>query len=293
MIQSMTGYGEAQRESEGHLFHFELRSVNNRYLKTSIRLPEDYAFLEPELEALLRRRLSRGSVTGRLYVRDASADAAHDINVAAIRRYVTQLRLALADDAAVSLDLATLAQLPGVCQPREMTDEQRERTWQLVAELTGQALERLGEMRRREGTALAEDLRKNCATIRARVDAIRALAPRVVADYRDRLLARVRTLVAESGVTLAAEDLIREVAVYADRSDISEELSRLGSHLDQFDACLNDPEPAGRKLEFIAQEMLREANTMGSKAGDAEIARHTIDVKSAVDRIKEQVANVE
>jgi len=114
-----------------------------------------------------------------------------------------------------------------------------------------------------------------------------------VADYRDRLMARVNQLIAGSNVTLAEADVLREVAIYADRSDISEELSRIESHLDQFLAAIAGPEPAGRRLEFIAQELMREANTIGSKAGDPEISRHTIEIKSAIDRLKEQVQNVE
>ncbi|NUQ50838.1 MAG: DUF1732 domain-containing protein, partial [Phycisphaerae bacterium] len=139
---------------------------------------------------------------------------------------------------------------------------------------------------------LAADLAARCDEIRVQALAIRELAPRVVEEYRQRLTARIRQLLAD-GAALAEQDLLKEVAIYAERSDISEELSRLDSHLAQFTSAMQSREPAGRKLEFIAQELLREANTIGSKAGDSQIARHTIEIKTAVDRIKEQVQNVE
>jgi len=292
MISSMTGFGEAQLEEAGQAYHVDIRSVNNRYFKAAVRLPEEYAFLETPLEQLLRRRLSRGSVTLRLYVRDLSASAAQDINVAAIEHYVLQLRRVLAPDSGLTIDLATLATLPGVCQPQELSTQQREHTQALVTRLAQSAIDRLLEMRAAEGRALAEDLRKHCALIRERLAAIRAHLPGMVDAYRQRLAARIAELIAGSNVRLAEEDLLKEVAIYAERSDVTEELSRLGSHLQQFQEAMEDAEAGGRKLEFIAQEMLREANTIGAKAGDAAIARHVIEIKGAIDRIKEQVQNV-
>jgi uncharacterized protein (TIGR00255 family) len=293
MILSMTGFGEAQAEVDGHAYHIELRSVNNRYFKAVLRLPEDHSFLELELEQLLRSRLTRGSVLVRLAVRDLSAEAAFTVNVAAIRAYVSQMRAALPDEGPMSLDLGTLAMLPGVCQPPELDRKRREQVWATVSQLAQTALDGLLEMRAREGRALAAELQSHCAGIRAHLDAIRDLAPRVLDHYRERLLLRVRRLIADSSIQLAHDDLLKEVSVFADRSDISEELARLRSHLEQLEAGVTTPEPAGRKLEFLAQELMREANTIGAKAGDREIARRTIEIKSAVDRIKEQVQNVE
>ncbi|MFO0838639.1 MAG: YicC/YloC family endoribonuclease [Phycisphaerae bacterium] len=293
MIVSMTGFGEAQREQNGHVYHVEMRSVNNRYFKPTIKLPDDFAFLEAEVEQALRRRITRGSVTFRLYVRDLSEQAAQDINDAALLHYLERLRSVAGGDASFTIDLATLATLPGVCQPHELSEQQRDESQKAVAELTEQALAGLTQMRATEGRALAADLKSHCDLIRGELDQIRARCRGVVDDYRQRLHARVQELIAGSGVKLAETDLLKEVAVYAERSDISEELSRLASHLDQFAACFSSPEPAGRKLEFIAQEMLREANTIGSKAGDADIARRIIEIKGAIDRLKEQVQNAE
>lgn len=292
MIVSMTGFGEAQREDAAHLYHVELRSVNNRYFKASIRLPEEFAFMEAAIEQLLRRRVSRGSLTLRLFTRDLSESAAQDINVAAVRHYLTQLQ-SVAGDPHVRIDLATLATLPGVCQPHELSDDQRDRAERLVHGLVEEAIDKLTAMRAVEGRSLATDLLKNCTTVSDNLAAIRVRAPLVVDEYRRRLMTRVQQLIAESNVVLAETDLLKEVAIYAERSDISEEISRLGSHLEQFAAAIDSPEPAGRKLDFITQEMLREANTIGSKAGDVDIARCTIEIKGAIDRLKEQVQNAE
>ncbi len=293
MIHSMTGFGEAQLEADGWVYHLEIRSFNQRYLKASIHLPDDFGFLESDVERLLRRRLTRGSVTLRLHVRSLSSQAALDLNTAALQAYVQQLQEAVGDDPRVTIDLATVLTLPGVCQPRDLTESEREQRWAVVEKLTKEVLDNLIAMRATEGKALADDLRAHAAVIRKSLDVVRQRAPAVVVEYRDRLLARVAELIANSNVRLAEEDLLKEVSIYAERSDINEELSRLEGHLEQFDELLPGAEPAGRKLEFIAQEMLREANTMGSKAGDATIAREIIEVKGAIDRIKEQVQNAE
>ena len=293
MIHSMTGFGEAMCEEAGRVYQIELRSVNQRYLKTAVFLPEDFAFLESEVERLFRLRLSRRSITLRLHVREVGPQAALELNTEAVKAYVTQLRAAAGDDARVTIDLATLLTLPGVCQTRELTESEREHRWTLLSRLIETALERLIGMRVREGQALAADLTTHCETIRRCLEIVRQRAPLVVGEYRDRLLARIQELIAGSSVRLAEDDLLKEVSIYAERSDISEEVSRLAGHLEQFLALMPVPEPAGRKLEFIAQEMLREANTMGAKTGDPAIAREIIEVKSAIDRIKEQVANAE
>lgn len=290
MIRSMTGFGEAQVEEDGQLFHVEIRSVNNRYLKASVRLPDELSWMEPQIEGRLRKRVSRGSVTLRVFIRDLSAAAAAELNLEALDRYVTQLRSRYPD---LTIDLATLLSLPGICQPHELTEAERQRCQKVVYQLVDEAIEHMVTMRTTEGAALAEDLRLHCEVVRRGVDAIRGRADTAVAALRDRLLQRINELLASSGLQLAQEDLLKEMAVYAERSDVSEELSRLGSHLDQFDGFIAGGEPAGRKLDFISQELLREANTIGSKASDAEIAREVIEIKGAIDRIKEQVQNVE
>jgi len=162
-----------------------------------------------------------------------------------------------------------------------------------LTDLISQALERLMEMRDQEGKALAEELLGQCDQVSRSLAAVQARAPEVIKDYQQRLTDRVAELVNEARVEIDADTLAREVAIFAERSDITEEITRLNGHVDQFRQAAEAAQPAGRKLEFIAQEMLREANTIASKANDSEIAQQVVIMKTAIDRLKEQVANVE
>jgi len=295
MILSMTGYGAAYHDEGGASYALELRSLNNRYLKTSVKLPEHLGFLETEVERLLRDRLGRGSITYVLRVRNTSAEAAHEINVSALRSYIEQLRSAgdATGNDPVTLDLAPLVDLPGVCQPRVADDAEREGWLRIVRSLTDQAIDQLLDMRRNEGKALREDLLKHLAELGERIEIIRARSPEVLKVYETRLRQRVDRLLSDVKIELDKQDLMKEVAIYAERSDVSEEIARSLSHLDQFTALCDSKELAGRKLDFLSQEMLREANTIASKANDTEIARQIVEVKALIDRLKEQVQNVE
>lgn len=293
MILSMTGFGDAHLEAAGRVYHLEIRTVNNRYFKTAIHLPEEFGFLEAEVERQLRQRLTRGSVTVRLHVRAEGEDAAVQINSAVVRSYVQQLKAAASDASGTTIDLAAIAALPGVIEPPDLSDEERAAASKTINSLIESALERLIAMRTAEGRALAADLRTHCQRVAEHLNSVKGRSRTVVDEYRKRLLTRVQELIADSGVRLAEEDLLKEVSIYAERSDVSEELSRLTGHLEQFSEFLTSREPTGRKLDFLSQEMLREANTIGSKASDAQIARDIIEIKSAIDRIKEQVQNAE
>ena len=293
MIVSMTGFGDATAEREGTHYAVELRSLNNRFFKPIIKLPESVSGLEPELETMLREKLGRGSVTYILKMRLDSAEAAYHINVEALKAYVEQLRGVQGIDRFVQIDLASLVQLPGVCQePRDETDE-IQRHGDTIRDITNKAIAKLQTMRQREGHALFNELMKHVNVIAASLKEIAARAPSVVEDYHRRLQQRVNQLLSKAELRVSEVDLIKEVAVFAERADIAEEIQRLTSHLEAFEhACRND-EHAGRKLDFIAQEMLREANTIGSKANDSAIARNIVEIKGAIDRLKEQVQNVE
>jgi uncharacterized protein (TIGR00255 family) len=184
-------------------------------------------------------------------------------------------------------------QLPGVCQePRDEGDE-IERHGPMVRDLTQKAIEKLDEMRRREGLALFEELMRHVKLIAENLKEIQKRAPLVVEDYHRRLALRINQLLNSAELKVNEADVIKEVAVFAERADIAEEIQRLTSHLDAFEQSCRTGEHAGRKLDFIAQEMLREANTIASKANDAQIARHIVEIKGAIDRLKEQVQNVE
>lgn len=291
MILSMTGYGDATCEHDGISYAVEIRSLNNRYYKANIKTPETMAFVEPLVDKLLRSQLGRGSLTFVLKCKSNSEDAAYEINQAAMQSYLAQLRDALGEEAVVSP--GELLLLPGVCQPRENGSHTQEKHWSAIEPLVRRALERLIGMRVEEGRVLMDDLDKQCLQIRNAMEVIGSRSGQVVGEYHERLRERVNQLLAGVDVQLDDDDLRREVAIFAERCDISEEITRMQSHLLQFQKVCVSEEHAGRKLEFIAQEMLREANTIGSKSNDPEIATNTVQIKCAIDRIKEQAQNVE
>ncbi|MEC9372252.1 MAG: YicC/YloC family endoribonuclease [Planctomycetota bacterium] len=296
MIRSMTGFGDATAEHEGVHYFLEVRSLNAKYFKGLIRLPEDLQGLEAELEPELRRRLTRGSVTLLVKCSDSSKGAAYVINHQALNNYIEQIqRSAAVSSGAATVDVGSLLPHPRVLQPPANEEDRIESARKVFLDLTSRACDRLIAMREREGQALREDLMKHHAEIAERLSAVDVRAPVVVDEYQKRLRTRVETMLRESGVAVEPADLIREVAVYAERSDIAEELSRLKAHLVQFEELItsDDDRPIGRTLDFLSQEMLREANTIASKSNDAEIAREIVVIKGAIDRIKEQVQNVE
>lgn len=294
MIHSMTGYAAVQRVQEGACYVLEVRSLNNKYLKLSIKVPENLQFLESEMERIVRGRLARGSVALALRVRSEAGGGAVPINAAALQRYVQELvAVPLPPDIATSMDLGMLASLPGVCEVPPIDDASREQVLGLATDLTNQALDVMVEMRQREGNTLRAELTSCCNEIRERVGLVATRAPLVIDEYHERLRARVETLMKSSRLELESEGLMREVALYAERSDINEEVSRLRSHLDQFEELCEGGKPVGRTLEFLTQELLREANTIASKSGDTAIARSIVEVKGLIDRLREQVQNVE
>ena len=293
MILSMTGFGGAERSEGGVSYCLEIRSLNNRYFKVSTKLPENLQFLEGEVERMVRTRLGRGSCTYALRLRNESATAGYDINQAALRKYVESICAApMPEGVQATIDLAAVAALPGICQPPETDQQSQERLSALLREMTGEALDGVVAMRQAEGEALRSDLLACCGALGEQLEAIAEQAPQVMVEYHERLRQRVQTLLAEAKLELEKDMLAREVAVYADRCDIREEVTRMHSHLAQFTELCDSTEPTGRKLDFLAQEMLREANTIGSKSNDATIARHIVEIKASIDRLKEQVQNV-
>jgi len=295
MLASMTGFGQASASIGEVFYSLEIKSLNGKFFKSAIRLPETLSTYEPRIEQVLRERLVRGSITYTLRVKDVSDRAAWDVNSAAIRGYIRSLEQAgkhIGPQTPVRIDLTGMLALPGVCQMREPDPAEQERRRQSIEELTCRAIERVIAMRHEEGKALGADLEDHSARIRESIVHIRERAPIVVKEYAERLRKRVQTLLMEVKVELTEDDLAREIAILAERADINEELARLDSHLDQFRSVMAEEHNAGRKLEFLAQEMLRETNTIGSKANDSLIARYVVDLKGHIDRIREQVMNV-
>jgi len=293
MIVSMTGFGDAAAERDGTHYSVEIRSLNNRFFKPVIKLPDHVSGLEPELEVMLREQLGRGSITYILKMRTNSAEAAYHINTEALKVYLEQLQQVKGLDRLVTIDLAALVQLPGVCQePRDETDE-IERHGSTVRDLSIKAIRKLNVMRQREGESLFKELMKHVNVIATSLAEIQKRAPFVIDDYHKRLQQRVNQLLSKAELQVNQADLLKEVAVFAERADVAEEIQRLTHHLEAFEQACRSDEHAGRKLDFITQEMLREANTIASKANDATIARHIVEIKGAIDRLKEQVQNVE
>jgi uncharacterized protein (TIGR00255 family) len=289
----MTGFGSAAGQVESVSYVVEVRSVNNRYLKISCKLPDFLAAAESEIEALVRHRVQRGTLSLSVQTRLPEDRAAGKVNAAVLSNYLDQLRMIdVEGNPMLRVDLATLMQLPGVCEPPSL-EGLVESTREGLLALVAQAIENLAKMRRKEGDNLKADLLANCDEVERNLAAIAEVAPKVVVDYHDRLALRVAELTRAAKISIDEDLLAREVAIFADRCDVAEEITRLRAHVEQFRQTGDSPEPAGRKLDFIAQEMLREANTIASKANSAEIGRHVVDIKTAVDRIKEQVQNVE
>ena len=294
----MTGFGDASEQVDGVHYAVELRSVNNRFFKATIRLPDPMAGLEAELEVYLRKRLTRGSVTLVGSLRDPGASAAQTVNEGALLAYLDHLDKMYdrfgKKERTLTIDLTALLALPGVLEPADES-ELLKRVRPVLLRLVDKAIERLVTMRVTEGAIIARDLRRQAEVIGRKLADIRQRAPEVVEEYHQRLKERVEEMLRRAELSTNQVDLVREVAVYADRSDIAEELSRLAGHIEQMNQMMDEAEgePAGRTLDFLAQEMLREANTIASKSNDALISRAVVEVKSAIDRIKEQAANIE
>lgn len=297
MIRSMTGFGRASARAAGMDLWAEVKTVNNRYLKTSLRLPDLLADREMAIEAQVRNALKRGSVYVRLWIGGQSGDTVKEyrFDAARAKQYLAELG-ALAADTGVAARpaLESVAMLPGVVVQSEPGIGAEDEVGAAADTAVVAALAACEKMREAEGAALAKDLRARAASLKALNARAKARSPLVVEEYRARLKERIAKLLQGSGVSVRDEDVTREVAYFADRCDVSEETTRLDHHCEAMVKLLDGHSPeAGRKLDFLAQEMLREANTLGSKSGDVELTALVLDMKSEIDKVKEQVQNVE
>lgn len=294
MLLSMTGFGEARRRFDGLAVAVEVRSINSRFLKVSTRATEGFAALEPHVEALVRQFVKRGTIQVSLRIERTRQPEDFRINIAVVECYRRQLEQFVATDANLGpITLNTLLSLPGTVEEFGELSRRASDDWPAIESVVREALQSLTAMRAEEGRAMEAALRENLSTISAALCEIERRAPHVVEAYRLRIEERLNRLLAGFEKAVEPSDIAREVGLMADRADISEELVRLRSHVEQMLSVLDSADSAGRKLEFLTQEMFREANTIGSKAGDLEIARHVIEIKSAVERIREMVQNVE
>jgi uncharacterized protein (TIGR00255 family) len=292
-MKSMTGYGCGESAGNGLKLSVEVSSVNRKQSEISVNLPRELEVLEAQIRDEINRHISRGRLTVRVTLHDLESKGPTrvHINESLARSYARELsrlakELKLPD--AVSLEL--LARAPGVLQmDGDVPDA--EDFWPAVKRALDKAMAVLIRMRAREGAHLAKDLTLRMAIMRKSAAAIARQAPKVAERYRRQLVERISS--AGLDATLDEERLLKEVVYFADRSDISEELTRLQSHFVQFDDCLKSGEPVGRTLDFLAQEMNREVNTIGSKANDSVISREVVVLKAELERFREQAQNVE
>ena len=290
----MTGYGRGECSQDGFKITVELSSVNRKQAEISCNLPRELELLEGQMRDVLNRAVARGRVTVRVSIHTARGrnSARMHLNTDLARAYAKELsalakQLKLKDD----VSLATLVRAPGVFQ----TDEElagEEDFWPAVEAALTKALAALLKMRSREGAHLAKDLTNRIAIMRGAVDHVKQNAPLVAERYRTALLERVKAAGLEN-INPDDERLLKEVVLFADRSDISEELTRLQSHFHQFDELTKSKEPVGRTLDFLAQEINREVNTIGSKANDSLISREVVTLKAELEKFREQAMNVE
>ena len=292
MLKSMTGFGAGRARVGDEEFSVELRSLNHKFCEVKVRLPRELSTLEPIVVKQVKDRLARGAVE--IFVKRQTATASGTvpvIDVALAKEYARAFReLAQALGASAEISWSQVATQPGVMKLEEKGID-LESAAQAVHVALEQALKALEQMRQVEGESIHADLDTRMKLIEGWSREVTALAPRAVEEYRQRLAERVAELA--RGVAVDPQRLAQEVAMFAERTDIAEESTRLASHLEQFRALMASSEPAGRRMDFLVQEMHREVNTTGSKSQHAEISARVVSMKAEVERIREQVQNVE
>ena len=284
----MTGFGDARGQDEKINVAVEVRTVNNRYLKISSKCPDAYATLEADIDKLVRKTIARGTVTVVLRIERVGVNARYVVNQPVLEDYWHQLQnLAKTLHEAAPPDLSSLLDLPGAVSENVGTVDC------LIRDLVEDAVKKLQAFRLADGRLMQEELTTNCEIIKQQLEDVGRLAPEVVRDYRTKVLDRVGELLADGQASIEPSDLIREVSIFADRCDINEEITRLRSHVDQFAAFIDSKNSMGRKLDFLSQEMFREVNTIGSKGNNVAIAHAVVEMKAAIEKMREILQNIE
>ncbi|MCI8631274.1 MAG: YicC family protein [Firmicutes bacterium] len=294
MVKSMTGFGRSEYTDGKRNIMVEIKSVNHRYSDISVRMPRRYSFAEDKIKNTVKETLRRGKADVSILVENtAESDVNVKLNTMIAKQYCDNLNeLATEFGLDSNITLQFLATLPDVMKPVPNIEDEEEITKALLAAVSD-ALEKIDEMRRIEGAKLAEDLIMRGETIRVLANKIGERSPLVTKAYEEKLRERITELVGKS-VTVPEDRILLEAAVFADKSSITEELVRLDSHTIQLKNILsNSNQPDGKKLDFLVQEMNREANTIGSKANDIEITNLMLEMKSEIEKIREQVQNIE
>ena len=292
MIRSMTGYGRGQEIVDGLSIVVEIKSVNHRYFEYSSRLPRGYAFLDDKLKSLLQQRISRGKVD--VYVQIHTLETAGSevvVDHGLAESYLTALKeLAQRYDLREDVSATVLSRYPDILTVRQ-AEMDEDAVWAAVQQVADAALTRFIAMREVEGGRMREDVLSRADTIRQAVAVVEKRSPETVREHREKVENRMRELL--SGVPVDEARLLNEAAVYADKVAVAEETVRLRSHLDQLEQLLDSGEAIGRKLDFLVQEINRETNTIGSKCSDLDLTRIVGDIKAEIEKIREQIQNIE
>ncbi|MGN0171379.1 MAG: YicC/YloC family endoribonuclease [Acutalibacteraceae bacterium] len=292
MIRSMTGYGRAEQTIDGMDIIFEIKSVNHRYFEYSSRLPRTYGFLDDKLKSHLQKSVSRGKVDVYLYIETVDAPGSSvTVNHALVKAYLeafAELKntYGLRDDVSVM----SLSRNPDILTVHKNAEDE-EAIWQAVRTVADEAIARFVAMRETEGEKMREDILSRRAFLLDAVRKVEERSPQTVAEHMEKVSARMRELL--DGAAVDEQRLLTEAALFADKIAVAEETVRLKSHLDQLEQLLSGSEAVGRKLDFLVQEINRETNTIGSKASDITIARTVVDMKAEIEKIREQIQNIE
>lgn len=292
MLKSMTGFGRAQKEIDGYVITVEIKSVNHRYFEFSSRIPRQYGFLDEKLKSYINGKVSRGKIECYVTIEALNTDTADVVvNHTLATAYVNALKeiaetYELKDDFGAS----TISRFPEVLVVRK-SDEDEEKLWGYVQEVCSEAIDKFVAMREVEGSKMKDDIYSRGQFILDCVSYIEERSPQTVKEYNDKLVERVHELLGD--VSLDESRILQEVAIYADKVAVAEETVRLRSHIEQLNAFISSDEPVGRKMDFLVQEINRETNTIGSKANDVDIARKVVDIKAEVEKIREQIQNIE
>ncbi|HZK34962.1 MAG TPA: YicC/YloC family endoribonuclease [Bacillota bacterium] len=292
MVLSMTGFGRGKSQDENREISIELKTINHRYLDINLRMSRSLSFLEENIRKALQASLTRGRVEIYLnYVNNTTDKTSVVLNETLAKSYIDSLS-SLAENFGLSknIDLSILAGIDDIFTVTE-SEEDTDLLSKLSLEALNEALTALGHMREKEGSFLVEDILKRTSKIEDMLNEIDKRSPLVVEEYRNKLEARLTELL--KSTELEENRFNTEVAYYADRSNITEEIIRLRSHLSQLRLTMEQGGPIGRKLDFIVQEMNRETNTIGSKSGDIQITNNVVEIKSEIEKIREQIQNIE
>ncbi len=292
MVKSMTGFGREHIVANGREIIVEIRSVNHRYYEFTARTPRSYGYLDEKLKAFLKNGITRGKVEVSVSIyNQEGTDAQIELNEPVASGYLNALRgsaekLRLEDD----LTLSSIIRLPDVFTVVKKTDDE-EVIWNEVKAVAQVALDRFVEMRNTEGVKMYDDISSRLDFIEQTVGKIEQQSPNVSESYRDRLYAKIKEVIQERNID--EQRVLTEVAIFSEKVAIDEETVRLRSHISQFRDLINSNEPVGRKLDFLVQELNREVNTIGSKAQDLSITKMVVDLKSEIEKIREQIQNIE